>query len=160
MTATDTEIQTDKPLVPDFLPGNVHEVLKIILDAGNATHLDEQDRIVAGTPGQPGRPVPTTAADLMAMVASGLVAGERGLILTTRVGRHLVSHGALVRDEDIALNDVDLAAWGRGATDYLQTEVLEAIDAEYARVAVTRRDALDIVLQEGLITEAEARTDV
>jgi hypothetical protein len=61
---------------------------------------------------------------------------------------------------DDALSDVDLAAWARGEMDYLTGELLEAVDGKHALVVTSRREALDLLLAEGVITVAEARLDV
>ena len=66
---------------------------------------------------------------------------------------------------------VDLAAWGRGQQDYIFGEVKLAIDehilgeiykivdARYVSVQ-SRADAVKFLIDEGIISSAEARTDV
>ena len=66
---------------------------------------------------------------------------------------------------------VDLAAWGRGERDYLLYEIREAIDDRifeelYELVAARRgivrdrRAAVEWLVEEGIISADEARTDV
>ena len=81
-------------------------------------------------------------------------------MILTAAGRAFAIHGNAVRDDTSALSDIDLTSWGRGEVDYLTGELLETIDAKFARVATTRREVLDFLLQEGVITTAEVRQDV
>lgn len=55
---------------------------------------------------------------------------------------------------------VDLAAWARGQKEYLFAEVRKAIRAKYGSVVTERDDAVDLLVDNKLITQAEARKDV
>lgn len=55
---------------------------------------------------------------------------------------------------------VDLAAWGRGQKDYLWSEVQKAIRQQYHKQVTERRDALDFLIEEGVITADSARKDI
>jgi hypothetical protein len=152
--ATDTEYQPPPP------PGEAQRaMLRVILAMGNTAFLDADEHVVAGTPAKPG-PRVGTALQVVQMLPFGLMAGERGLLMVTRAGRHFAATGDLVTDEDITTTDVDLAAWAKGEVDYITAEVLEAIDSRFARVVTTRREALGLLLQERVATEAEATPDV
>jgi hypothetical protein len=153
---TDTEIETRRPLP---LPHGAQHMLRILLDAGGVGFIDERNCVVAGTPSRRGRTAPGDARDWLTMVARGLIGGERLLVILTRRGRYFALHATLAGFDD-AVTDVDLAAWGRGEMDYRTGELLEAIDARFARVVTDRRQALDLLLDEGVITVAEARQDV
>jgi hypothetical protein len=92
-------------------------------------------------------------------MGKGLIAGEYDILMLTRRGRYLALNGTMAGFSD-ETTDVDHAAWGRGEIDYLTSELLEAIDGRFARVATSRREALDFIIEHGLITAAEARQDV
>lgn len=55
---------------------------------------------------------------------------------------------------------VDLAAWGRGQKNYLFNEIQKAVRATYHAVLSERRDVLTLLIEQGVITAAEARKDV
>jgi hypothetical protein len=149
-TATHTE-----PFEPALLPENLAEVLRTIVEDGNTAHLDAVT-IRTGT----GRPViGCTVVNMLAIVQAGLMGGERDLLLTTRRGRHLALHGSLA-DLDDTVTDVDLAAFGRGEVDYLEQELIEAIDGRFGWPATSRPDALAYLIARGVVSAAEARRDV
>lgn len=54
---------------------------------------------------------------------------------------------------------IDLAAWGRGQREYLWAEVRKAIRAKYHTGVTQRRDAVNLLIDQGLIRAAEARAD-
>lgn len=56
--------------------------------------------------------------------------------------------------------DINLAAWARGQTEYLFAEVQKALRATYAKQVTERRDAVDFLIEQGVIAANEARTDV
>jgi hypothetical protein len=149
--------------VPAPLPENVQEVLRVILDAGNTVPLPEDgDDLIAGPPGTPGRPVPCTVIGMLAMVAKGLVRGERDRLMTTRRGRHLARQGSMAGFDD-SVTDIDkdaLAAWARGEVDYLTDELGEAVEIWHHRIVLTREEALDRLLVNGVIPIEKARLDV
>jgi hypothetical protein len=60
----------------------------------------------------------------------------------------------------LAASGVDLAAWGRGQRDYLWGEVRKAMKTEFGRAVTERDDAVDFLIQQGVITAGEARQDV
>jgi hypothetical protein len=60
----------------------------------------------------------------------------------------------------VAGTGLDLAAWGRGQKDYLPPELFKAIRAKYNVQLSQRRDALDLLIKEKVITAAEARKDI
>jgi hypothetical protein len=144
---------------PVPLPTNTQQVLQTILAAGNASYTDHEGRQVAGTPAKPGEVLPGNPLGLLNMAANGLLGGERLFMVTTRRGRHFARHGSLAAFDD-TVTDIDLAAWGRGEIDYLEHELLEAVDTFLHRVACTRGEALVLLLKAGVVTAAEARTDV
>lgn len=55
---------------------------------------------------------------------------------------------------------IDLAAWGRGQADFLSQEIFKAVRAKYNVVLSERRDVVDLLITEKVITAEEARTDV
>jgi hypothetical protein len=158
MTEPDTDTETE-PRQPVPLPKGAQRMLRALVDAGGVGFLDEKNCLFVGNPSRPGPVAPGTPLEWITLVGKDLVAGERGLLIPTRRGRHLALHGTMTGFDDTT-TDVDLAAWARNEVDYLTSELLEAIDGRFARVATSRREALDILLQEGLITAAEARQDV
>jgi hypothetical protein len=156
--ATATATEHDQPTLQ--LPENTAAVLRQILDAGGVCHLSDDDTtIVTGPPEKPGQPVPVSVIDMLGMVARMLVAGERMLILTTRRGRHFARHGTLATFDE-STTDVDLPAWARGSIDYMSQELFEAIEAHHYRVALTRAEALEILINLGVVSAEEARRDV
>jgi hypothetical protein len=158
----------------EWLPAETREQLRTILEHGNSAFteaiLDERGEdivtltIIAGTRANPGLIIEvvteTSKPPVLGAVFAGLVAGERHQINLTRTGRHFVRTGELAQDEDISTTDVDLAAWGRGQIEYLTSELLEAVDAILHRVATTRAEALAEIIDAGVISADEARTDV
>lgn len=62
--------------------------------------------------------------------------------------------------QDKAATGVDLAAWGRGKQEYLFGDIRKAIRAQYNRVVTERRDALDLLIEQGVITAESARRDI
>jgi hypothetical protein len=159
---TDTSLDTGpdtEPRQPLPLPRGARLMLRILLDAGGTGFIDGTNRVVSGTPSRPGRIAPGEPNDWLALVAKGLIGGERRLLILKHRGRHVALHGTMANFNDTT-TDVDLAAWGRGEMDYLTGELLEAIDARFARVATSRPEALALLLDEGMITVAEARQDV
>lgn len=56
--------------------------------------------------------------------------------------------------------EVDLAAWGRGQKEYIFGEVRKTIRAKYSTSVTERRDAVDLLIAEKVITAAEARKDI
>jgi hypothetical protein len=152
--ATETETRKRWPL-----PANTQQVLQLILATGNTSFTDDQEHQVAGTPDKPGPILPCDGWDLVAMTMNGLLGGERISLMTTRAGRHFAQHGNLATFDN-ALTDVNLLAWGRGEIDYLEQELLEAIDAFHHEIPLTRAEALIVLLKKGVVTPAEARRDV
>lgn len=55
---------------------------------------------------------------------------------------------------------VDLPAWGRGQKEYLFGEVQKAIRVAYHRQITERRDAVEFLVDQGVLTAAQARQDV
>ena len=53
--------------------------------------------------------------------------------------------------------EVDLAAWGRGDADYLFGDVAKAIAEKHHRIVQNTRDAVDALIEDEVITSAEAR---
>jgi hypothetical protein len=149
----------DEPIRPALPPSNVREVLRVLVEAGNTMFLDDAGTtMMTGTPDRPGRVVPCTIIDPMAMLAAGLLAGERGLFLARRRGRHIAEHGDL-STFDSRLVAEDLAAWARGVIDYPEAEVLESIEAQHYEVALDRAEALAILIAKGVVTAEGARVD-
>jgi hypothetical protein len=144
---------------PVPLPKNTQQVLQIILAAGNASYTDDEGRQVAGTPAKPGAVLPGNPLGLLNMAANGLLGGERLMMMTTRAGRHFARQGHLAAFDD-SVTDVDLARWGRGEIEYVEHELLEAVDTFLHQVACTRGEALVLLLKAGVVTVAEVRTDV
>jgi hypothetical protein len=140
-------------------PVNVQDVLRAIIAAGNVAHMAEDKEVRAGPRGGRGAPLPLGMAGVLAYVTSGLLAGERFRLLTIRLGRHVARTGGEAGFDD-SVTDIDLAAWGRGEVDYLTTELVEVIELHHHRTALTRRDALFVLLIEGVVAPADARRDV
>jgi peptidoglycan hydrolase-like protein with peptidoglycan-binding domain len=59
--------------------------------------------------------------------------------------------------KDTGKSGVNLAAWGRGQKTYLFSEVRKAIQKEHGAVMTTEHDAVDLLIQAGVITAREAR---
>ncbi len=55
---------------------------------------------------------------------------------------------------------IDLLAWGRGQKEYLWSEVQQEIRKEHHKQVSERRDAVDFLIEMGLLKSAEARTDI
>lgn len=55
---------------------------------------------------------------------------------------------------------IDLAAWGRGQRDYIFTEVQKAVRTTYHAQLSERRAVVEFLIEQGVITAAEARRDV
>lgn len=55
---------------------------------------------------------------------------------------------------------IDLAAWGRGKTEYLFGDIRKEIRSRYGKVVTERHDAVDFLIEQGLITAESARKDV
>jgi hypothetical protein len=55
---------------------------------------------------------------------------------------------------------VDLRAWGTGRKDYIWPEVKKAIKAKHSKIPGTRADAVDMLVDLGVIKESERRQDV
>lgn len=55
---------------------------------------------------------------------------------------------------------VDLAAWGRGQKEYLFGDIRKAIRAQYGRLVTERHDAVDLLIEQRVITAESARKDV
>jgi hypothetical protein len=55
---------------------------------------------------------------------------------------------------------IDLAAWARGQKDYLPPELFKAIRGKYNVQLSQRRDAIELLIKEGVVTAAEARKDI
>jgi hypothetical protein len=51
----------------------------------------------------------------------------------------------------------DLALWGRGAKDFIWAHIKDAILAHYNRAVDNRRDAVDLLIDEGLVRPDQAR---
>jgi hypothetical protein len=158
MTDAATEIETEAS-GPIPLPECTQAALRAMLDAGGVAFIDDEDRIVAGTREQPGQTLPTNASEMLGITCRMLIAGERERLLLTRRGRHYARYGSLANFDD-SVTDVDLAAWGRGEIDYLEQELLEAVDTFHHEIALNREEALAILMKRGVVTRAEARTDI
>lgn len=55
---------------------------------------------------------------------------------------------------------VDLAAWARGQKEYLFAEIRKTIRAKFGAVVTERDDAVNLLVDNNVITQAEARKDV
>lgn len=55
--------------------------------------------------------------------------------------------------------EIDLAAWGRGQKEYLFGDVRKAIRSKYSTSVTERRDAVNLLVDEKVISAAEARQD-
>lgn len=58
------------------------------------------------------------------------------------------------------VNGIDLAAWGRGQQEYLFAEVRKAVKKGYGAALDERRAVVDFLIEQRVITAAQARTDV
>ncbi len=56
--------------------------------------------------------------------------------------------------------EVDLAAWARGQNEYIFGEIRKSIRSKYSTSVTERRDAIDLLIAEKVITAAEARKDI
>ena len=156
MSDAATETEQDQP---EPLPESTRRALQMMLDAGNTAHVDERERIVAGTPDKPGEVLPCDASEMLLIACRMLIAGERTQLLTTTRGRHYARIGSM-DGYDGSVTDVDLAAWAKGTIDYTEAETLAAIEAYHFRVALTRAEALEILINLGVAAAGGARTDV
>jgi uncharacterized membrane-anchored protein len=158
IATADTETHSE-PFQPAPLPENLAEVLRTIVEDGNTAHLEEDGATIrTGT----GRPlIGCTVVNMLAMVQAGLIGGERDRVLTTRKGRYAAAHGAAKGFDDSTTDVVNhLAAFARGTIDFLEPELIEAIDSRFGWPAISRRDALEYLIGRSVVTAAEARTDV
>lgn len=55
---------------------------------------------------------------------------------------------------------VDLEAWARGKKDYLIGDLRKAFKLKYNKVITERRDALDFLIEQRVVTPQEARKDI
>jgi hypothetical protein len=55
---------------------------------------------------------------------------------------------------------VDLKAWAQGGAEYLFKDVRQAIRTQYNRGVTERRDAVEFLIEQKVLTAAEARRDV
>lgn len=58
------------------------------------------------------------------------------------------------------VDGVDLAAWGRGQQEYLFAEVRKAVKKGYGVQLAERRGVVDFLIEQRVITAAQARKDV
>lgn len=58
------------------------------------------------------------------------------------------------------VNGIDLAAWGRGQQEYLFAEVRKAVKKGYGAALDERRAVVDFLIEQRVITAAQARKDV
>ena len=58
------------------------------------------------------------------------------------------------------VDGVDLAAWGRGQQEYLFAEVRKAVKKGYGAQLAERRGVVDFLIEQRVITAAQARKDV
>jgi hypothetical protein len=56
--------------------------------------------------------------------------------------------------------EIDLAAWGRGETNYLSGQLTKAARAQFNVQLTERRDILDALIERGMVTLEGARTDL
>jgi hypothetical protein len=156
MHVTDTDIE---PFEPAYLPPNAQAILQAMTGAGNVAHIDDEAKtVVAGTPEQPS-PAFAIDAGMMGVLVSGMVAGERGRLLTTRLGRHFARHGT-VENFDDSITDVDLAEWGQRKRRLLHRGAAGRNRPFHGSIALNRREALDILIERRVIRPDEARKDV
>lgn len=71
-----------------------------------------------------------------------------------------VPEAAVPVAQAVSANGVDLGAWGRGQKDYLFGEVQKAIRTTYGRQVNERRDAVEFLIDEKVVTAQQARQDV
>ena len=55
---------------------------------------------------------------------------------------------------------VDLRAWGSGQREYIFGEIQKAIRAQFSVQVTERRDAIDLLVDKGVINAAQARKDI
>lgn len=60
----------------------------------------------------------------------------------------------------VTAGGIDLAAWGRGQRDYLFGDVRKAVQGAYHKIVTERRDAVEFLIDQGLIRADQARQDV
>lgn len=58
------------------------------------------------------------------------------------------------------VDGIDLAAWGRGQKEYLFAEVRKAVKKGYGAQIPERRDVVDFLIEQRVISAAQARKDV
>jgi hypothetical protein len=141
------------------MPANTQQVLQVVLEHGNTLIDDGGERLLAGTPAKPGPILPCSGNHILTIAMNGLLDGERGLMMTTRAGRHFAKHGSLETFDD-RMMDYDLAAWGRGEVDYALSELTEAVEGNLYELVLTRGEALIVLVKKGIVSVADARRDV
>lgn len=62
--------------------------------------------------------------------------------------------------EAAAAGGVDLGAWAAGQREYLFGEIQKTIRKTYNKQVTERRDAVSFLVEQGVLTAAQARTDV
>lgn len=66
----------------------------------------------------------------------------------------------LTGEAEYTVGTVNLAAWGRGKQQYIFGEVAKAIRTKFHKQVSERRDAVDFLIEQGVVSAAEARKDV
>lgn len=71
-----------------------------------------------------------------------------------------LTFSSLTGDAEHTVGTVNLRAWGAGRQQYIFGEVAKAIRTKYHKQVSERRDAVDFLIEQGVVTKAEARKDV
>lgn len=71
-----------------------------------------------------------------------------------------ITMDGLSSDAEHIVGTVNLAAWARGTQQYIFGEVAKAIRAKYNKQVSERVDALDFLIEQGVVSAAAARKDI
>lgn len=85
---------------------------------------------------------------------------ERKAASRPEIADHDDEVGGVAPPVQQASSGVDLSRWARGQQEYLWGDVRKAIKARYGRNVTERDDAVEFLVDQGLINAAEARQDV
>lgn len=90
---------------------------------------------------------------------AAIVAALKSAIIKFEEHREKKSDASAPADNAGAVG-VDLASWARGRREYLFQDIQKELRTRYHKQVSERLDAVDFLIQEGVITAAEARQDV
>lgn len=131
-----------REILGDTCPASKADI--VVALQGAVQHFEERQKAR-----KPGPKVATGEEKSPGLTWNGLTGQEEAEALTAKPAAPPSKPG-----------EVDLAAWARGQKDYLFAEVRKGIRAKFGTVVTERDDAVNLLVDNGVITQAEARKDV